>query len=144
MNSILQALMVNEEIVVDRSHSTARNGEKMINDAGMDNVSGNARSLIKTVAAFFAAPFIALGYIIALPFIGLYQFAKLALEAYAKSRPAANVKLDKAIRRARNVGLFFASPFIALAYVIAMPFVGLFMFARLAMEARAKSRYASP
>jgi DNA-binding NtrC family response regulator len=30
---------------------------------------------------------------------------------------------------AKNVGLFFASPFIALGYVIALPFVGFYMFA---------------
>ena len=41
-------------------------------------------------------------------------------------------------RIAKNVGLFFASPFIALAYVIALPFVGFFMFAKLALEASAK------
>ena len=39
---------------------------------------------------------------------------------------------------ARNIGLFFASPFIALAYVIALPFVGFFMFSKLALEAKAK------
>jgi len=40
--------------------------------------------------------------------------------------------------RVRNIGLFFAAPFIALAYVIALPFVGFFMFSKLAMEAKAK------
>lgn len=34
----------------------------------------------------------------------------------------------------KNVGLFFASPFIALAYIIALPIVGLYMFVNLAME----------
>ena len=155
MNSILQALVVNENAVIGRGIDHALsgkrhvvnatlNGEEAIHSTGMDNVSGNTRSAIKTITSFFAAPFIALGYVIALPFIGLYQFAKLALEAYAKSRPAANGRSKKVMRRAKNVGLFFASPFIALAYIVAMPIVGLFMFARLAMEARANSRYASP
>ena len=45
---------------------------------------------------------------------------------------------NKAARIARNVGLFFASPFIALAYVIALPFVGFYMFAKLGREAYAK------
>lgn len=41
-------------------------------------------------------------------------------------------------RKARNIGLFFASPFIALGYVIALPFVGFYQFIKLAKEARAK------
>ena len=39
----------------------------------------------------------------------------------------------------KNIGLFFASPFIALAYVIALPFVGMYMFAKLAREARSQN-----
>jgi len=42
----------------------------------------------KNVGLFFAAPFIALGYVIALPFVGFYMFAKLAHEAYKKSHPS--------------------------------------------------------
>ena len=36
---------------------------------------------------------------------------------------------------AKNIGLFFASPFIALGYVIALPFVGMYMFVKLGREA---------
>ncbi len=36
---------------------------------------------------------------------------------------------------AKNVGLFFAAPFIALGYVIALPFVGIYMIAKLSKEA---------
>ena len=36
--------------------------------------------------------------------------------------------------RLKSVGLFFASPFIALGYVIALPFVGMFMFVKLTRE----------
>jgi len=43
-------------------------------------------------------------------------------------------------RIAKNVGLFFAAPFIALAYVIALPFVGFYMFVKLGREARTKNR----
>jgi len=39
---------------------------------------------------------------------------------------------------AKNVGLFFASPFIALAYIIALPAVGFYMFAKLGYEAYQK------
>ena len=38
----------------------------------------------KNAGLFFAAPFIALGYIIALPVIGFYLMAKLGYEVYAK------------------------------------------------------------
>ena len=40
----------------------------------------------------------------------------------------------------KNAGLFFASPFIALGYVIALPFVGFYMFAKLGREAWAEKR----
>ena len=100
--------------------------------------SAKPRSLARTLAMFVAAPFVALGYVIALPFIGFYQFAKLAFEAYARKHPKAADKLRSAGLFVRNVGLFLVSPFIALGYVIALPFVGFFMFARLAKEAYAK------
>ena len=44
------------------------------------------RSKAKNIGLFFASPFIALGYVIALPFVGFFHFAKLAREAYAKKQ----------------------------------------------------------
>jgi CheY-like chemotaxis protein len=41
-------------------------------------------SVAKNIGLFFASPFIALGYVIALPFVGFYQFAKLGREAFIK------------------------------------------------------------
>jgi CheY-like chemotaxis protein len=46
----------------------------------------------------------------------------------------------KLSRVARNVGLFLAAPFIALGYVIALPAVGFYMFAKLGYEAYQKKR----
>jgi len=46
--------------------------------------------------------------------------------------------LHAAGKFAKNVGLFFAAPFIALAYIIALPAVGFYMFAKLAYEAYQK------
>jgi CheY-like chemotaxis protein len=43
-------------------------------------------------------------------------------------------------RIARNIGLFLAAPFIALGYVIALPFVGFYAAARFGMEAYQKRR----
>ena len=45
-------------------------------------------------------------------------------------------------RKAKNIGLFFAAPFIALGYVIALPVVGFYQFIKLAREARAKKNEA--
>jgi len=39
-------------------------------------------SSIKNIGLFFASPFIALGYVIALPIVGFYQFVKLGREAF--------------------------------------------------------------
>lgn len=47
-----------------------------------------ASRVARNVALFLAAPFIALGYIIALPAVGFYMFAKLGIEAYRKNRAA--------------------------------------------------------
>lgn len=42
------------------------------------------------------------------------------------------------MKRLKNIGLFFLSPFIALLYVIVLPFFGLYMFINLAIEASHK------
>ena len=47
---------------------------------------GDAKRIAKNVGLFFASPFIALGYVIALPFVGFYMFAKLGHEAWAKKQ----------------------------------------------------------
>jgi hypothetical protein len=52
------------------------------------------------------------------------------------------VKGSEVSRMAKNVGLFFASPFIALGYVIALPFVGAYQFIKATREARAKKKAA--
>ena len=49
---------------------------------GMRKVSRVARN----IGLFLAAPFIALGYVIALPAVGFYMFVKLGYEAYQKKR----------------------------------------------------------
>ena len=145
MNTKLKA----NEYEVRKPHSSefvANTTLKAVNDTNMADHAGSGakvgtsefvdnpktiRNPVKTAGMFVAAPFIALAYVIALPFIGFYNIAKLAFEAYARKRPAIAAKL-------RNIGLFFASPFIALGYVIALPFVGFYTFSKLAAEAHAK------
>jgi DNA-binding NtrC family response regulator len=45
-----------------------------------------ALRIVSNILLFLAAPFIALSYVIALPIVGLYTFAKLAVEAWQKKR----------------------------------------------------------
>ena len=45
-----------------------------------------AGRIASNILLFLAAPFIALSYVIALPIVGLYTFAKLAVEAWQKKR----------------------------------------------------------
>jgi DNA-binding NtrC family response regulator len=45
-----------------------------------------ALRIVSNIFLFLAAPFIALSYVIALPLVGLYTFAKLAVEAWQKKR----------------------------------------------------------
>ena len=61
------------------------------------------------------------------------ETAEVAVASEAEAPKAPNSKL-------KNVGLFFASPFIALGYVIALPFVGFYMFVKLGREAYAKKQ----
>jgi CheY-like chemotaxis protein len=51
-------------------------------------ISGMRKVVIvtKNVSLFFAAPFIALGYVIALPFVGFYMIAKIGKEAIQEKR----------------------------------------------------------
>ncbi len=58
----------------------------------------------------------------------------MANKADADTAQQAGV-LRKAGIFAKNAGLFFAAPFIALAYIIALPFVGFYMFAKLGYQA---------
>jgi len=151
MSTKLQAQVVNNESIVGRSfdqvHSDkaydvvtdlrGQKAQKAVNDDEM-RVPPRKSSALKAIMMFIAAPFIGLAYIVALPFIGFYQFAKLAFEAYSKKHPARAARVSKAALFAKNVGLFLVSPFIALFYVFALPFVGFYMFTKLMAEANAK------
>jgi DNA-binding NtrC family response regulator len=63
-------------------------------------------------------------------------------EAPAEPAEAPLTGWGKVSRVARNIGLFLAAPFIALGYVIALPAVGFYMFAKLGYEAYQKKRAA--
>jgi len=147
MNTKSKVLVAGNDTVVGHNHLTLPgNGFSItmvnaVNDETIHETAKTERTMVKTIGMLLAAPFIGLAYVIALPVIGIYHLAKLALEAYAKRVPAINAKPKKAMVMVKNIGLFFAAPFVALVYVIALPFVGFFMISRLAMEAHRKSAY---
>jgi len=147
MNTKLKVLVAGNETVVGHNHWTLPgNGYEntmvnAVNDETIHDAPKTERTMVKTIGMFLAAPFIGLAFVIALPIIGIYQLGKLALEAYAKNVPAISGRLKKALVLVKNIGLFFAAPFIALGYVVALPFVGFFMISRLAMEAHRKGAY---
>ena len=51
-------------------------------------------------------------------------------------------KVKQALNNAKNVALFFAAPFIGLAYLLAFPLVGLAMLAWIACKAAARNNTA--
>jgi len=83
-----------------------------------------AGGTLKNVALFFAAPFLGLAYIIALPVVGLCVLAVLAARAAGKV-PALRT-LGLALR---HIGMLVAAPFIGLAYVVFFPVICLGLLA---------------
>jgi CheY-like chemotaxis protein len=90
--------------------------------AEKESAAGNFLLFLKNVALFFAAPFVALAYVIAFPFIGLGMVAWMGARALAK-------RFGTIALVVKHVVMFVAAPFVALAYIIALPFVGLAMLA---------------
>jgi len=79
-----------------------------------------AGSMLGNILLFFAAPFIGLAYIMAMPFYGLAMVAFLATRAAAK-----NATVRAAAIVLKHVAMVIAAPFIGLAYVVLFPFIGL-------------------
>ena len=71
-------------------HAVERPVQAEVIEETADKAAGRSKTglFFKNIGLFFAAPFIALGYIIALPFVGFYMFAKLAYEAYKNKHPS--------------------------------------------------------
>jgi DNA-binding NtrC family response regulator len=70
---------VSEEAANEAEAATGTAAEAM-------SVLQRTGKVAKNIGLFLAAPFIALGYVIALPLVGFYMFAKFAREAYQKKR----------------------------------------------------------
>jgi len=79
---------INEKNVILHALERSVGAEVSEETASKPIERSKAGLFVKNIGLFFAAPFIALGYIIALPFVGFYMFAKLAYEAYKKSHPS--------------------------------------------------------
>jgi CheY-like chemotaxis protein len=93
--------------------------------------SGLARTLTN-IGLFFAAPFIGLAYIVALPFVGMGVVAMLTVRAALKIEA-----LRKVAVVLKHVGMVIAAPFVGLAYIVLFPFIGLAWLAWLGGRAMA-------
>jgi len=80
------------------------------------------QSALKNIFLFFAAPFIGLAYIVAMPFVLFGMLAVMATRAAAKNGTIRNFGLAL-----KNVGLFIAAPVLGLAYIVFFPIIGLAM-----------------
>lgn len=86
--------------------------------------SRSAGEIVKQIALFFAAPFIGLAYIAALPLLGLGYLLVLAGRAAAKIGAVRTVATV-----CKLMGLAVAAPFVGLAYVVFFPIVCLALLA---------------
>jgi CheY-like chemotaxis protein len=91
-----------------------------------------ALGVVKGFGLTVGALFLSLVYILVLPLAGLV--ALIALPFWYGGRALAR-RTGGMKTWLKNVGLFFAAPFVGLAYVIALPFVGLGMLAWMGVKA---------
>jgi len=62
---------------------------------GEEGSANSSDSFIRNAALFFASPFIAIAYAMALPFVGFYQFTKLSHESRVRRVRKQRKKLRK-------------------------------------------------
>jgi CheY-like chemotaxis protein len=89
-----------------------------------------SENIVKSIVLFFAAPFIGLAYLIALPFVGSAMLAWVALDAAMKNAAFRNTSLAL-----RNFGFLALAPLIGLTSIVVFPFIGLAMLAWLGTRA---------
>jgi len=77
-------------------------------------------SVLKNIALFFAAPFIALAYMVALPFVGVGILAVLAGRVAAK-----NARVKAVGVAVKHVAMVIAAPIFGVVYIVLLPFIGL-------------------
>jgi hypothetical protein len=81
-------------------------------------------SALENIVLFFAAPFIGLAYIVALPFVGLGVLAVVAARAAAKFDAVRTIGLVL-----KHCVMAIAVPFIGLVCIVFFPSIGLAMLA---------------
>ena len=123
----LRKILIEEEPVVTAAVKVARPAPKLYvvptakapTDAPAKAAEAEG-SILKNILLFFAAPFLGLAYIVALPFVGLGFLAVVAVRAAAKIEAVRTVGLAL-----KNVVMAMATPFVGLAYVVFFPVIGL-------------------
>ncbi|MGB5291400.1 MAG: hypothetical protein WBN41_08115 [Lysobacterales bacterium] len=81
------------------NRETTAESTKELHESVTEGQAGKSSdSWIKNAALFFASPFIAIAYAMALPFVGFYQFTKLSHEARVRKQKV----LAKKARKARK------------------------------------------
>jgi hypothetical protein len=129
MTALRKILFVEEEPVVATTvarapaakfHVITGNAPVEARAAAPEAVGGT----LKNIALFLAAPFFALAYIVALPFVGLGLLAVMA------ARAAAKIEAVKTVGPAlKTGGMMITAAFIGLACVVFFPFIGVAMLA---------------
>lgn len=132
----LRKILIEEEPVVATKVTRAPAAKLyVVNAAAADDraeAPEAAGGTLKNIVLFFAAPFIGLAYILALPIVGVGYLALLAL------RTAAGFEAVRMAGRAlKHVGMVVAAPVLGLAFIVFFPFVGLAGLAWLAARATA-------
>lgn len=77
-------------------------------------------STARNIALFFAAPFIGLAYIMAMPFVALGMLAWFGAKAAAK-------RVQKLAPATKHIAMLISAPFVGLVFILAIPFVGIAM-----------------
>ena len=94
-------------------------------------------SVLASIALFFAAPFIGLAYLIALPFVGGAMLAWFGMRAAMEYSAVRNTSLV-----VKNVGFLAVAPLVGLTSVVLLPFAGLAALAWLGGRALVEHRKA--
>jgi hypothetical protein len=118
----LRKILIEEEPVVAATVARAPAVKLYVvtNEAPAEATPEATGNALKNVALFFAAPFIGLAYIIALPLVGLAVLAVLAGRHAAKYEAVRNTA-----RALKDVGMVVAAPVLGLVYIIFFPVIGL-------------------
>jgi len=125
----LRKILVEEEVV---TAPVARAPKLYVVAAPVETAAPEAAgSAFKNILLFFAAPFLGLAYIIALPVVGLAVVAVLLARLAAARFPV----IRHAALVLRTVALTVAAPLVGLVYVVFFPFIGLAALAWLGTRA---------